>query len=290
LKIPVGANHCRFDEEPLQAVLKSVIKDKLGDENAAMANDEDRDGKFCPVFVVATEGQNADGPAKLFRSYGFYRDQCPIWQAARATSAAPTYFKPAFVDTPAPGGWYIDGGLKRNNPSYVALEEARNYWETTKHFCVVSIGTGQQRTVNFIGDSTEEPFADSPSFLDKVTEAAANTISKIPGASTIQKIANIGPGILTLKAFAEELVRLSTSADDAHEEMLKLANPRHLEHQFPYHRFNVHKGMDRIGLEEWKEIHKLGALTRGYLEEKETQLAMARCVRNLVQPPEVERM
>jgi hypothetical protein len=79
-KIPVGANHRRFDEEPLQAALKSVIKDKLGDENAAMADHDDRDVRFCPVFVVATEGQNADGPTKLFRSHGFYRDQCPIWQ------------------------------------------------------------------------------------------------------------------------------------------------------------------------------------------------------------------
>jgi patatin-like phospholipase/acyl hydrolase len=139
-----------------------------------------------------------------------------------ATSAAPPYLKPSFADIPPPGGWYIDGGLKRNNPSSIAMDEARNYWETTKHFCIIRIGTGQQRTVNFIGDLSEELFADSPSLINKVTEAA-NTISKIPGAFTVKKIANIVPGVLTLKAFAVELVRLSTSADDAHEEMLKLA-------------------------------------------------------------------
>src|SRR5213079_2141007 len=92
----------------------------------------------CPVFVVATECQNADGPPKLFRSYGFYRDHVPIWQAARATSAAPTYFKPIFIQKPAPGGWYVDGGLKRNNPSVTALNEAQERWSNIKQFCIVS--------------------------------------------------------------------------------------------------------------------------------------------------------
>lgn len=207
-----------------------------------------------------------------------------------ATTAAPTYFNPAFVDVPAPGGWYIDGGLKRNNFSSVALDEARNYWETTKRFCIVSIGTGRQRTVNFIPNSIEGPQGNSSSFMDMVTEAASKTISNLPGANTIKKIANIGPGLLTLKAFAKELVLLSTSAEDMHEEMLKLANVRHYDHQFPYHRFNVQRGMDRIGLEESQELIQLAALTRGYLEEKETQISMAKCVSNLVEPPNIERI
>lgn len=37
----------------------------------------------------------------------------PIWQAARATSAAPFYFDSITVDNVA----YIDGGIQVNNPS-----------------------------------------------------------------------------------------------------------------------------------------------------------------------------
>lgn len=289
LSIPVGRDHCRFDEESLEAALKTVIKAKLGVENAPMSDRDDRPG-FCPVFVVATEAQNAGAPTKLFRSYGFYRDECPIWQAARATSAAPTYFKPAFVDVPEPGGWYIDGGLKCNNPSAVALEEARNCWETVRRFCVVSIGTGRQRTVNFIENSIAKPLGASTG-LRKMIDAAGERLSKIiPGATNASKISKIGPSILTLKAFAQELVTLSTNADDTHEEMLKIANSRDRQIHFSYYRFNIQRGMDTIGLEEWTKKSQIGALTRGYLQEKETQMAMAACVDNLVEPATVECM
>ena len=148
--VPVGPDHCRFNEEPLEKALKEIIREYTGNENAPMADSDDQSADFCPVFVVATEGQDAGGPVKLFRSYGFYRDQCPIWQAGRATSAAPSYFRPAWVEVPDPGGWYIDGGLRRNNPSEVALSEARKYWKMSRRFCIVSIGTGEQKNVDFI--------------------------------------------------------------------------------------------------------------------------------------------
>src|SRR5271154_1557472 len=113
MDVPVGPDHCRFNEEPLENALKEIIRQSTGDENAPMADPNDGGHDLCPTFVVATEGQDAGGPVKLFRSYGFYKDQCPIWQAGRATSAAPSYFRPARVHVPNPGGWYIDGGLRR---------------------------------------------------------------------------------------------------------------------------------------------------------------------------------
>jgi len=128
MEIPVRENRCRFDERPLETALKDIIHEIMGDENALMADSHDGNPeKSCPVFVVATEGQDASGPPKLFRSDGFDKDRCSIWQAAQVTSAAPSYFPPAWVDIPPPGSWYIDGGLKQNNPSEVALVEARSY-------------------------------------------------------------------------------------------------------------------------------------------------------------------
>lgn len=280
LKIPSGESHSRFDEKPLETALKSVIKDKLDDENASMAELDDQTSSFCPVFVVATDAQNADGPPRLFRSYGFYRDECPIWQAARATSAAPTYFKPAFVEVPEPGGWYVDGGLRRNNPSAVALEEARNYWETVEHFCIVSIGTGRQRTVTFSKSSRAQSRIESDvlSLREKIAGAATAIISKIPGGRRVQQVSRVLPSVMTLKAIVEEVVKLSTSAEDTHEEMLKLANS---DQRVSYHRFNVQRGLDQIGLEEWAKATELAALTRGYLEGTETQLALVKCAKEI---------
>lgn len=65
----------------------------------------------------------------------------PIWQVARATSAAPTYFKPPVID----GLEYVDGGFGANNPCAEIYEEVRRMNNNSRR-CVsiiLSIGTGK---------------------------------------------------------------------------------------------------------------------------------------------------
>src|SRR5271169_615081 len=124
--IPIGDHKCRFDYNILETKMKDLIKERLGDENHAMA--AKRSPSQCHVFVVAKMAQHITAPPTLFRSYtveGAPPTECPIWQAARATSAAPTIFKPMTVDIPSPVIEYIDGGLGHNNPADLAQEEAR---------------------------------------------------------------------------------------------------------------------------------------------------------------------
>ena len=65
----------------------------------------------------------------------------PIWQVARATSAAPTYFKPPIID----GLEYVDGGFGANNPCVEIYEEVRKMNNNSKKCAstVLSIGTGK---------------------------------------------------------------------------------------------------------------------------------------------------
>lgn len=68
----------------------------------------------------------------------------PMWKAARATSAAPTYFEPAKLDFQA--GDYlalVDGGVYANNPAMCAYAEAKSLWPDEEDFLVVSLGTGE---------------------------------------------------------------------------------------------------------------------------------------------------
>ena len=105
--IPIGDDQCRFDATVLENVIKHLIEEKLGNTNASIADTNSLDSELCPTFVVATSAANAEGPPVLFRSYGcegFNANKCAIWQAARCTSAAPSFFKRMFVDVPAPGG------------------------------------------------------------------------------------------------------------------------------------------------------------------------------------------
>jgi len=83
---------------------------------------------------------NANIPV-LFRTYPSRETHsgCKIWEAARATSAAPTFFKHIEIGREQP---FIDGGLGRNNPSRVVLDEAYTLFRARPIGCLVSIGTG----------------------------------------------------------------------------------------------------------------------------------------------------
>jgi hypothetical protein len=64
------------------------------------------------------------------------------WEVAKATCAAPMYFSP-FSKAQSPIYW--DGGLKNNNPSLLALQEAQELWPEvrTEHpDLLLSIGSG----------------------------------------------------------------------------------------------------------------------------------------------------
>ncbi|MBI3244633.1 MAG: patatin-like phospholipase family protein [Chloroflexi bacterium] len=66
----------------------------------------------------------------------------PMRLAARATSAAPSYFEPVKVQMPNASYSFVDGGVVANNPAMCAYVEARKIFPTAKHFILVSLGTG----------------------------------------------------------------------------------------------------------------------------------------------------
>lgn len=92
--------------------------------------------------VVASKFDSMDsGEPVVFRSYESPAGPActaTIVQAARATSAAPSYFSPQAID----GVHYIDGGIGNNNPSLIALAEADALWPGREIDAFVSIGTG----------------------------------------------------------------------------------------------------------------------------------------------------
>lgn len=119
-----------------------------------------------PSAVIARETRGS-GRLYLFRTY-FHppsNSSCginhgvPIWQVARATSAAPTYFNPISINKKT----FIDGGMGSNNLSMVACKEVESMDEYLKTFqkqpnyqsgpqiqslgigIMVSIGSGKSR-------------------------------------------------------------------------------------------------------------------------------------------------
>lgn len=81
--------------------------------------------------------------------------ECKIWEAARATSAAATFFDPIKIGLQE----YVDGATGYNNPVELVLEEARRIWKDapSRVQCLVSIGTGVPNPKDF-GDNLKEVF------------------------------------------------------------------------------------------------------------------------------------
>ena len=84
---------------------------------------------------------------ELLRSYpapGRDAIKCEIWEAARATSAAPTFFKE--IKIKHSGGAtlrFVDGALKCSNPVAILMEEAEKAFGGDKQLgCIVSLGCG----------------------------------------------------------------------------------------------------------------------------------------------------
>jgi hypothetical protein len=172
------------------------------------------------------------------RSYGTLEADpfdCAIWECARATCAAPTYFRPIVID----GVKYGDGGVGWNNPSEEAIFEASNIWPNRRIGCLVSLGTGLEDAVQLRDE------VDSTSL--------ARSMFKL-----------ITPGRSLQLDVAEYCVRALTNCENVHRRID--GNPNLFIPVGSYFRFNVTQSMSKIDLEEWKKTNDMIALTKDYMQ------------------------
>jgi patatin-like phospholipase/acyl hydrolase len=69
-----------------------------------------------------------------------------ICEAAKVTSAAPTFFSPIKIDLVP----YGDRGAGWNNPSREALNQANVIWPNRSIRCLISLGTGEEDPVQLL--------------------------------------------------------------------------------------------------------------------------------------------
>lgn len=123
----------RYSAEGIEGVLKQYFGDaRLKDACTEVIIPSYEIERRMPFFFKSAMARKRAG-------YDF-----PFWQAARATSAAPTYFEPAKVPVEgSPDYWaLIDGGVFANNPAACALVEAKTLFPQATRFLIVSLGTG----------------------------------------------------------------------------------------------------------------------------------------------------
>ncbi|KAJ5679821.1 hypothetical protein N7462_008065 [Penicillium macrosclerotiorum] len=140
-----------YDSSKLEGIIKRLIKEKLGDPEISLLDEKSP----CKIFLMATNARAGNNRAPVFlRSYKNPNNMensalvnIKLWQAARATSAAPAYFKPLQVD----GFTLVDGGLGANNPlGWLWTEVLGVYGPARATDCFLSIGTGMAKNAPVI--------------------------------------------------------------------------------------------------------------------------------------------
>ncbi|KIW95345.1 uncharacterized protein Z519_03929 [Cladophialophora bantiana CBS 173.52] len=135
------AKQYAFSGEPIKQGVRDVLEKQGLDSDVALLESEE---SSCRTFVSAVNAVTTH--AELLRTYrlnkpGQTHYPCTVWEAARATSAAPMYFEPIEI-----GGkiktTFVDGGLRDNNPVGLVTAEAHRIWPGRKIGCLVSLGTG----------------------------------------------------------------------------------------------------------------------------------------------------
>lgn len=153
--VKVAAGGALRDASVLERKIKELIGKKLGveDPENVLLYDRDKEDPKCKVFVTAvkTEGVSNNAPV-LLRSYHSKYEMpavpgIKLWEAARATSAAPVYFDPLTV-TYKEGNeekkvTFVDGGVQANNPvGWLWSEVIQRFSPVRLIDCFLSIGTG----------------------------------------------------------------------------------------------------------------------------------------------------
>ena len=161
----------KYDTVPLEMFLDEVYGDTLLSEAKVPTMAVSTDTNGCKSFIF-----------RSWDSHGFL-----VREAARATSAAPTYFAPAvFIDRETNEKLtLIDGGMIANNPILATYIEARKLYPNADEFRILSISTASSLCVLH-----PEEYTTNLEWLSHLTSAysSANMNISLEGVESIKGV------------------------------------------------------------------------------------------------------
>ncbi|XP_051736239.1 calcium-independent phospholipase A2-gamma-like isoform X2 [Ctenopharyngodon idella] len=140
--VKMGWTHSYYNTETWEMILR----EKMGEEILIKTARNELSPKVSAVSAVVNWGKSPK--AFIFRNYNHAPGRLSryaggsgyqLWQAVRASSAAPGYFQ----EFPLHGDIHQDGGLILNNPCALAVHESKLLWPSQHFQCVLSLGTGR---------------------------------------------------------------------------------------------------------------------------------------------------
>ncbi|KAH7110106.1 acyl transferase/acyl hydrolase/lysophospholipase [Dendryphion nanum] len=238
----LGSSGPTFYAEDLEKALKKVIGERLGLQNEEAPLRDPLGEEACKTFVVTLQNQHAKSAQRL-RTYPSGSEvPCTIWQAARATSAASTFFESITFGNPAVE--WIDAGLGYNNPAEEVLDEAQILWEDDDG------GFDAKRQIGvFVSLGTGIPEV----FRPEKEKSFPRTI-----LDDIAKRAGIPPDVI------KQMKDIVTDSEKVHGRMIpRFRGPG----RDNYYRFNV-DSLGNIGLGDYEREEIMTVDTNAYLQRE----------------------
>ncbi|KAL2063144.1 hypothetical protein VTL71DRAFT_6216 [Oculimacula yallundae] len=237
----------KFKASRLEEAIRDVLNSTLGPGREEERMRRQR-GTACKTSVCAVPALNVSNNPRLFRSY-ICKDPSynpTIWEAARATSAAPQFFKRIRIGDPGAEEEFIDGAVGYNNPAKLIIQEAISEYDPDIQVgCIVSIGTGTPRLAGF----------ESPRSLFQ-------------------------------KAIPTELIAVLVNMATSSESTSHDLEARYQNFPGLYNRLNVEQGLSAVALGEWKKLGEVKTHTLKYLQYPEVNAKIDLIVKSLLGQPE----
>ncbi|KAF7433810.1 hypothetical protein PC9H_005776 [Pleurotus ostreatus] len=236
--IAEGSTGYAYGADTFESAVKAIVK-QYGDGKETMIPQSP--DQHCKVFVVAGEASNLSKTPEHLRTYKSAKFanvdkfvDIPIWQAARATSAAPTFLPSITIN----GTELIDGGLLYNNPIALLLGEAYHEFGVERLMstrCLLTLGTGH-------GPNLHAPPRPELGVL---------------------------PSLQYHRDLAETLASIATDCEHTHQKARKV-----FPEDDTYWRFNygIQNGGDWkkvLELDEWQGMEAFASGTRDYISSPE---------------------
>jgi patatin-like phospholipase/acyl hydrolase len=162
-------NGPKYPEDGVDATLQNYFRGaRLKDARTNVLVTAYEIERRCPFFFRSWQAQAAE----TNQTHDF-----AVWQVARSTSAAPTYFPPQRAEA-ADGTSYalIDGGVYANNPALCAWVEAHDR-HPGADILVVSVGTGnEERPVRFDDARNWGVVGWAPRLIDIIFDGVSDTV------------------------------------------------------------------------------------------------------------------
>jgi hypothetical protein len=225
----------RFCATALKEAVEGIVKERgLGDRM--------RDFEFPSkgkAFVCVMPADSIGKPRMVRTFWGDsgvddeWDEGIMIWEAARATTAASSFFKPQKLGSGETPRSYIDAAIGVNNPVEYLLKEAVEELGSGRRLgCIISIGTGTRGLKLGRALSGLRNLVQAPVFYIRL--------------------------IKTLKSTA-------TDSEETHRRL----ETRLLPFPGAYYRFNVPNAAEEVELHEYKKMPKLRSRTTQYLSDQD---------------------